>query len=73
MNVTAVALAQIIIPLLPTIAGDVSNLVAWISSVRKAAIQNGEWNQQSDAAFRAALEASSQDPAYIMDGEQRPK
>lgn len=69
---TAVSLAQVIIPLLPVIGGDVSGLIHWIASVRKAAMQRGEWNADADAAFRANIESTSRDPAYIMDGE-RPK
>jgi hypothetical protein len=59
-----VTLAQVIIPLLPSIAGDISDLVQWISKVRTAAKQTGEWTEDMDIKFRTCLIASGQGAAY---------
>lgn len=64
----AIALAQILIPLIPSIVGDVESLVNWISSIRSAAQQSGEWTPQMDGNFRAAvLAAGLSDPAFKPD------
>lgn len=65
----ALALAQIIIPLLPTIAGDIAHLVAWIQSVRSAAKQSGEWTVEMDQSFRNALIATGREEAYQLDAK----
>jgi hypothetical protein len=64
---TGLALAQIIIPLLPSIEGDISHLIAWISGVRTAAKQTGAWTAELDMKFRTCLLASGQDPNYSHD------
>jgi hypothetical protein len=66
MNV-ALALAHIVIPLLPSIEGDISGLVKWISSVRTAAKQTGEWSDELDIKFRTCLVAAGQEPPYALD------
>lgn len=67
MNV-ALALAQILIPMIPSIVGDVESLVNWITSIRSAALQTGEWSAKMDGEFRAAvLAAGLQDPAFRPD------
>lgn len=63
----ALALAQVIIPLLPIIAGDVTHLVDWIKGVRGAAMQSGEWTAAIEGAFRQSLINSGEDPAYHLD------
>jgi hypothetical protein len=65
----ALAIAQVIIPLLPMIAGDVSDLVKWLAKVRAAAKQNGEWTHELDLKFRESLIDAGQDPAYSLDPE----
>ena len=61
----ALAIIQILIPLIPAIGGDISSLVAWISSVRTAAKQTGAWTDAMDQTFRAAvIAAGGTDPAY---------
>jgi hypothetical protein len=66
MNMTlALAIARILIPLIPSIEGDIVSLVSWISNVRAAAKQTGEWTDVDDQKFRAAVIAAGQaDPAY---------
>ncbi|MGB7767439.1 MAG: hypothetical protein WBN22_01100 [Verrucomicrobiia bacterium] len=66
MNV-ALAIAQIIIPLLPTLGGDVVSLIDWINSIRSAAQQTGEWTPAMDQAFHQALVAAGQTPAWTPD------
>lgn len=67
MNI-ALALAQILIPLIPSLIGDVESLVAWITSIRSAAQQSGEWTAKMDGDFRAAvLAAGLADPAFRPD------
>ena len=68
----ALALAQIIIPLLPMIQGDVESLIKWIISVRAAAQQTSAWPAETDMAFRAALIATGKDPAYLLDSPATP-
>ena len=55
---TALVLAQVIITLLPMIRGDISALIRWISVVRTAAKQSGEWTDEMDLTFRNCLIAS---------------
>jgi hypothetical protein len=66
----ALALAQLLIPLIPTIASGVEHLIAFIGSVRAAAQQTGEWTPAMEEAFRAALLATKTDPAYQPDQPQ---
>jgi len=58
---------QMILPLLPTIAGDVTSLISWIGSIRSAAQQTGEWTPTMETAFRNALVACAHDPEQLLD------
>jgi hypothetical protein len=61
----ALAIIQVLIPLLPSITGDISSLVNWISSIRKVTQQTGQWTPALDQSFRAAVIAAGlEDPAY---------
>ena len=51
----AIALAQILIPMLPTITTEIEHLISFISSVRTAAKQTGEWTDAIETSFRGAL------------------
>ena len=64
---TALALVQILLPLLPSIETGAVQLWNFINSVRSAAQQSGEWTSEIEAAYRAALQATSTDPAYQPD------
>lgn len=64
---TALALAQLAIQLLPTVEIGVTELIAFINTVRTAAQQSAEWSDQAEAAYRAALFAKTNDPAYAPD------
>ena len=61
-----VAIAQAVSALLPIVNTGVEHLIAWITTVRAAARQTGEWTPEADAAFRASLLATGKDPAYII-------
>ncbi len=61
----ALALAQVLIPLLPTIETGVEQAISFIESVRTAAKQSGEWTQAMDYSFRSSLIALGKDPAYL--------
>lgn len=63
----ALALVQIIMPLLPTITTGVNHLIAWIQSVRTAAQQANEWTDEMEIAFRKSLEETKTNPAYQPD------
>ena len=60
----ALPLAQILIPMLPTIGTGVENIISFIGSVRTAAKQTGEWTDAMEANFRGALLVMGRDPAY---------
>jgi hypothetical protein len=61
----ALAIIQVLIPLLPQIGGDIAALVRWMSSIRTAAKQTGEWTDELDQKFRAAvIAAGHEDPAW---------
>jgi hypothetical protein len=57
----------VLIALLPTVQTGVTEFIAWLNSLVGAAQQAGEWTPEQDAAYRAALFAKTQDPAYKPD------
>jgi len=59
-----IALALQILPLVTTA---VPEFIAFINSLRSAAQQANEWTPDQEAAYRAALFAKSNDPAYKPD------
>lgn len=61
------AILQIALALLPSIEVGVSEFIAWINSMRTSLQQSGEWTDAQEAAYRAALFAKTQDPAYAPD------
>lgn len=61
------AIIQLALALLPLVEEGVEEFIAWIKSLRDAAIQSGEWTPQQQEAFRAALFAKTQDSAYLPD------
>jgi hypothetical protein len=52
------ALLPIVLENLPTIVVGAEHLWAWVTSVREAAQQSGEWTDDHEAQFRAALLAT---------------
>jgi len=63
---TAAAI-QLALALLPMVQTGVTEFIAWINSLRAAAQQAGEWTPEQEAAYRAALLAKNNDPAYKPD------
>ena len=60
---TAAAI-QLGLALLPLIEQGVPQFIAWITSLKAAAQQAGEWTDAQEADYRAALLAKTGDPAY---------
>lgn len=56
------AIAQIVMLLLPKITVGVEAIIGWLRSVRTAAKQAGVWTAEMDASYRAALLASGLNP-----------
>lgn len=68
-------LAQIIqlaLAILPLVQTAVPEFINWIASLRAAAMQADEWTPEQEAAYRAALWAKTQDPAYQPDPPAAP-
>lgn len=61
------AILQLALAILPLVQTGVPELIAWITSMRDAAKQSGEWTDEKEAAYRAALFAKTNDPAYKPD------
>ncbi len=61
------ALIAQIIAALPTITTGVSHLIAWLSEVRNATKQTGEWTPELEAKFMDALIDRATSPAYQPD------
>jgi hypothetical protein len=64
---SAAALIQVALALLPLIQTGVGEFILWINSLRAAAQQSGEWTPAQEADFRAKLLAKTGDPAYAPD------
>ena len=58
---------QLALALLPMVQTGVGEFIAWINSLRAAAQQAGEWTPEQESAYRAALLAKKNDPAYKPD------
>lgn len=69
----ALALVATILPLLPTIEADISGLIQFISGVRSAAKQSGEWTNAQESAFVDALIASAKTRAWTPDAQLKSK
>ena len=63
----ALALLPLILQYLPTVTVGIEHLIAWISGVRTAAKQSGEWTPEMETDFLEALIATKNDPAYQPD------
>ena len=61
---------QAILPLLPTIRGDITALIEWISGTRTALQQTGEWDDATEQAYRNSLLAMANDPSQQPDAPQ---
>lgn len=65
MEITAIV--QLALALLPLVQTGVTEFIVWLNSLKAAAQQAGEWTDEQDAAFRAALYAKTGDLAYGPD------
>lgn len=63
----AAAIAQILIAVLPYAVTGVQDLIKVIEAHKSNAVAQGEWTDEQDAAFRNAVFAKTQDPAYAPD------
>ena len=66
---TTSQILQLAISLLPMVQTGVTEFVGWIHSLRSAAQQAGEWSDAQETAFRSALFAKTNDPAYAPDSQ----
>ncbi len=64
---TASAILQLALALLPLVQTGINEFIAFIAAIKAAMQQTGEWNDQQEADFRAALFAKTGDPAYQPD------
>lgn len=64
---TTAAIIQLALALLPLVQTGVPQFIAWIESLKSSAQQTGEWTDEQEAAYRAALFAKTGDPAYAPD------
>lgn len=62
----AAAALQIALGLLPSVTTGVSELIAWINSLKSALQQSGEWTDIMDLQYRQTLYAKTNDPAYQL-------
>lgn len=63
------ALIPLALQILPLITTGVPEFIAWIEKLRSTAQQTGEWTDAQEQAYRAALWAKTQDPAYAPDAD----
>lgn len=63
----AIAILQLALQILPLVTTGITEFVAWINSLRASLQQTEEWTPELEAAYRAALWAKTQDPAYKPD------
>jgi hypothetical protein len=52
------------------IQGDITALISWINNIRTATKQTGEWDDATEAAWRAGVVAMGKDPAQQPDPPQ---
>lgn len=64
---TAAAAIQLALLILPKLQVGVTEFIAWMETLRASLKQAGEWTDEQDQAFEAALLAKKDDPAYQPD------
>jgi hypothetical protein len=62
----AIALVQVLLPMLPTITTGVDHLISFIVSVRTATKQTGEWTAEIETKFRGTLLLLGKESAYQL-------
>ncbi len=63
----AIALVQLLLPLMPKIVVGAEELWKFIDKTREAAQQTGEWKPEIEAAYQQSLLDTKTDPAYQPD------
>jgi len=63
----ASAILQLALAILPLVQTGVLDFIKWLNSLKTAVEQTGEWTDEQEAAFRAALFAKTGDLAYGPD------
>ena len=58
---------QLALAILPLVENSVTEFIAWVTALRSSAMQSDEWTPEQETAFRAALFAKTNDPAYAPD------
>ena len=58
----AVAIAQAVLALIPLVSSGAEHLMAFVTSIRTAAVQSGEWPAEAEAAYQARLLAKADAP-----------
>lgn len=61
---SAAAIIQIAMTVLPLIQAGVPEFIAFINSLKGTVEQAGDWTPELQEQYRAALWASTKDPAY---------
>lgn len=64
---TTLAVLQVALALLPLVQTGVGEFIIWINTLKVAVEQAGEWTEEQDKAYRAALYAKTGDLAYGPD------
>ena len=61
------AVIQLAIALLPMVQTGITEFVAWITALRSASMQAGEWTDAQEEAYRKAMLDKGISPAYLPD------
>lgn len=64
---SAALIAQLAIAALPYVTAGIEDLIKFIQAQRGAAKEAGEWTDDQETSFRAAVFAKTNDPAYAPD------
>lgn len=63
----AASILQLALAILPLVQTGVTEFIKWLNTLRTAVQQTGEWTDEQETAFRAALFAKTGDLAYGPD------
>ena len=64
---SAIAILELALTLLPKITVGLTEFVAWVATLRKAAQQADEWTADHESMWRDALISQGLDPAEMPD------
>jgi hypothetical protein len=63
----AVAIAKVVLALIPLVSSGAEHLFAFVTSIRTAALQSGTWPADAEAAYQARLLAKADAPPAQSD------